>query len=258
MGFQMMDNFVSVGKQEFHYDWYDDRKARQICDEVESNASESGITEEYLMSLVKGDLEDYRKVCTFIQFKTSLELDWYDVKLHIVNACIDKFKSILGEKAASLYYYIRKNAKKDHKDECYKLFSYYTKPYSEQSIIKSLVTLLARFDGKPFIPDIDCNVNDIETYKSQMDDFLTCIHGKLYHKLYKINESSLNGKYLYEYRDEGDAEKFQSACKLIDIDKESDAITWETFMNHVFNHDWQKAYEMTLNIKGGRKGHDYV
>lgn len=176
------------------------------------------------------DFKTLRLICNafsaadYSEYPSIFSKQPYEEMEKIKVALNNRVNEILGEYAA-LYYMLIESQKHEQwaGDERYKLFGYNLPPYSDRQVIKTLVILVCEYLNKPLTIE---NMPKI--------DKLYC-HGPYWTLVPEV--SSLDYK---------DWETNDKSFNTLNNYRKTECEAWYTFMNHIYNGDYKKAYAIMV------------
>ena len=205
--------------------WYNTKMAQAKV--IEFNEKFNEFNKETLLETIKScDFKTFRLICNalehkgFESFSTIFKDIPYAEEKIIRDALNNRVNEIFGE-YAKLYDKLMESQRHElwGGDERYKLFGYDLPPYADRQVIKSLVKMVCEYLNKPLTID---NISGIASLYN---------HG-LYWEL-------VPGIPFGEYRDWETNDKHFAAQNN---NRQSECEAWYTFMHHIYNGDYKKAY----------------
>lgn len=207
--------------------WYNTKMAQVKV--IEFNEKFNEFNKEILLETIKTcDFKTLRLICnaldksSYSEFPTIFkDIPYAETKI-IRDALNTRVNEILGE-YAELYDKLMKSQKHELwcGDERYKLFGYDLPPYADRQVIKSLVKMVCEYIGKPLTIE---NISGITSLYN---------HG-LYWEI--VPSIPLNECRDWETNDKHFATQNNN--------RQSECEAWYTFMNHIYNGDYEKAYAL--------------
>ena len=187
------------------------------------------INEDEMLSIAKdGSLKEFRLLCNALYeggyFTRGCFYDNFEQKRRLVQACNERVNSILGAEAAELYEKLMKSQKHERwgGDERYRLFGYDFAPYDDRQVILSIVELKMAYLNKPL------KIEDIPAIADLYN------HGRYWDLFPERSGYDL------------DWENDDRAFNILNKDRQKHVEIWLSFMNCIFNGEYQTAYNKIL------------
>ena len=220
-------NLRRTKKMAKNRNWFNGAIAHQKYDEFVTKYPT--IDEEEMLAIAKdGSLKEFRLLCNALYEGSYTSrgcfYEDYQQKLRLVKACNERVNTILGPENAELYDKLMRSQKHERwgGDERYRLFGYDFAPYDDRQVILSIVELKMEYLNKPLTVENIPAITDLYNHGRYWDLF--------------PERSSVGFDWENDDRD----------FRILNKDRQKHVEIWISFMNCIFNQEYQTAYNKIL------------